>query len=220
MMKNMKLRKNINKVVVSMKFISMLLILVLVASTGVCGTKIVFDFNESTQWWEIPEWASENIDYAGVSSGISNDFAFEGENSLKLICDFPGDVWKSAIVEHERDIDLTGYKKITAHVYVPEDVKAQYLEARIVVTAGDWFFIETRDSVKLKTGKWTTVEAVLNVSANGELKEWRCNDRQECIRENLNEVKRLAVRIEQNANPWQPDHKYSGSVYIDDIVIE
>ena len=203
-----------------MKFFVFFLILVFVANVGVCGNKIVFNFDESTQWWEIPTWAIGNSDYAGVSLELSKDFVFSGENSLKFICDFPGNVWKAAIIEHERDINLTGYKKITVHVYVPKEAKARYLEARIVVTTGNWFFIETRDSVNLRRGEWTKVEAILDISKSGELKEWRCSNREECIRENLDEVKRLAVRIEQNANPWQPDSEYSGPVYIDDVVIE
>ena len=203
-----------------MKFFIFFLILIFASSVGFCGERIVFDFDENTQWWEIPAWAVGNVDYAGVSLELSKDFVFSGENSLKFICDFPGDVWKAAIIEHERDIDLTGYKKITAHVYVPKDAKAQYLEARIVVTAGDWFFIETRDSVNLKKGEWTKVEAILDISKSGELKEWRCSNREECIRENLDEVKKISVRIEQNANSWQPDNEYSGPIYIDDVVLE
>ncbi|MDD4956202.1 MAG: hypothetical protein PHH49_00830 [Candidatus Omnitrophica bacterium] len=205
-----------------MKRAVILLILILCLSVVSYAEQpeIRFDFEKGTDEWGIPDWAMGQEDMVGKSSGVSSAEASTGEHSLELVSDFPGNTWAASLVELDREIDLVGYKTISFDVFLPSDVKNDLMQARIVVTAGPWFYIEMREPVRLKKGKWTTVSARLDPGARKELAEWKCNTNEECLGEHLNSVKKITLRIEYDANNSQAGSPYDGPVYIDNIVIK
>ena len=58
----------------------------------------------------------------------------------------------------------------------------------------------------------------LFVSANAVADQTATKD--ECIVANLDDVKRVSLRIEYDANDWQGGPAYNGPIYVDNIVIK
>ena len=216
--------KNIYKEGNGMKRFTLLVLvaLFLAAHYAWCDeTPIRFDFESDTEGWVIPDWSLEQKDSVGKSVSISPEQFSSGSQSLKLTCDFPGNYWAAAIVEYAKDLDLRGYKSISADVYIPKNAPAGFLAAKIIVTTsglGQW--IEMRGAVPLKPGEWVTIKAPLETSPGGELKYWRCRTNEECIISQLDKVRRVAVRIEYNVNTSTAGPAYKGDVYIDNVTIE
>ena len=184
-------------------------------------TPIRFDFENDTEEWAIPDWSLDQKDSVGKSVSISSEQFSSGKQSLKLTCDFPGNSWAAAIVEYTKDLHLLGYKSIAADVYIPKNAPAGFLAAKIIITtatARQW--IEMRQAVPLKPGKWVTIKAPLETTPQGELKYWQCNTNEECIISQLDKVRRIAVRIEYNVNVAKSGPPYKGDVYIDNVTIE
>jgi hypothetical protein len=198
-------------------------VLVILAAHDVwCGeTPIRFDFENDTEGWTIPDWSLDQKDSIGKGVSISPNQFSKGSQSLKLTCDFPGNIWAAAIVEYAKDLNLRGYKSISANVYIPRNAPAGFLAAKIIITTsglGQW--IEMREAIPLKPGKWVTVKAPLETSPSEELKYWRCRTNKECIIAQLDKVRRIAIRIEYNVNVAKAGPRYSGDVYIDNVTIE
>ncbi len=192
--------------------------------------EIRFDFEYGTEGWEIPDWAfdlSKIEVYKGVSAETSTEEASVGNASLKMICDYPGDEWTAAIVEKAQDMDLREYNTISADIFIPRSAP-RLLEGRLILTVGDgWLFTQMRESVPLKPGKWTTVEAKLENKLEidpdtGEPKQsaWR-GRKQKRLCYHIDKVKKVAVRVEYNAAPpSRTGSRYKGPVYIDNVVIK
>ncbi|MDD5439545.1 MAG: hypothetical protein PHS37_05100 [Candidatus Omnitrophica bacterium] len=180
----------------------------------------VFDFEKDKEGWDIADWAGEQKDCVAKSIELSVDEVSKGKNSLKIMTDFPGDKWTQAPIEYVRDIDLTGAKRISADIFLPKQARSELFQARIIVTAGAWWFIEMKAPVKLEHGKWTTVTAKLDVTDADEGQYWRFKDKAQGILANLSRVRKLTVRVEYNASSKNAGAPYKGPVYIDNIVIE
>jgi hypothetical protein len=202
-----------------MRIISVTVTILLLLSTVSFaeGSKMKFDFEtDSMRGWKIPDWAYEQGDHVARSLEISPKMASKGKNSLEMMCEFPGDYWTAALIDYENDLDLTGYKTISADIFVPKEAQGDLYMARIILTVGDeWIIMEMKDPVPLIQGKWITVTA--NIDRN---EGWRTVPRGMNLLDYVKKVKKVAVRVEYNANPWQGGPPYSGPVYIDNIVIE
>jgi len=205
---------------ICMIFISIMM--ALVTHDAWCAeTPIHFDFENSTEDWVIPSWALDQSDCVGKNISISPEQSSSGNKSLKITCDFPGNSWAAAVVEYEENIDLRGYKNITADIYIPKNAPAGFMAAKIIVTAGGPdYWIEMRKAIPLKAGKWITINAPLEATPSGELKYWRCKTNEECVISNLDKVSKIAIRIEYNAWASQAGPRYVGDVYIDNVTIE
>ncbi|MBF0494512.1 MAG: hypothetical protein HQL28_05210 [Candidatus Omnitrophica bacterium] len=195
---------------------------IMIAGTAWCSVSpIHFDFESDTGGWAIPDWSLDQKDSVGKSVSISGDKFSSGASSLKLTCDFPGDYWASATVEYAKGLDLRGYKSISADVYLPKGVPDDLLAVKIIFTTnglGQW--IEMRDALPLKPGKWVTVKAPLEATPGGELEHWRCRSNERCIIAQLDKIIRVAIRIEYNVNSVHAGPPYKGDVYIDNVLIE
>src|SRR3989338_4345469 len=203
-----------------LSFIIMVSLALAVSNCAAENPEIRFGFEKGLDGWDIPEWALERPDYVGQSIEISPEHATKGENSLKLNCDFPGTAWRAVVVEHVEDINLRGYKRILVDVFIPSDAPSEFLRGKIIVTAGPWWYIEMLDSVPLKRGDWTTITARLDVGDKGEMRYWKCKTKEECLEAHLDQVKKLAVRIEYNASYDRTGRAYKGPVYIDNIIVQ
>ncbi|MDD5438984.1 MAG: hypothetical protein PHS37_02225 [Candidatus Omnitrophica bacterium] len=203
------------------KLLTVFLAVIMVCAAAYGQKPLTFDFEKNTDGWDIPDWAMDQKDCVGRVVTATQDVSNTGKGALKIETDYPGNQWASVIVEYEKDLDLRGYKAISADVYIPKECKTELMQARIVVTAGsDYFWIEAKTPVRLVPGKWATVTAPLNVSENGELNYWRCKDLSTCILAHLDQVKKVAIRIEYNASPKNAGAPYKGPVYVDNIKIE
>ena len=180
---------------------------------------VKFDFEKTDEGWKVPEWSFDQDDYVGESSEISSDVALSGVNSLKVDCAFPGNEWKAAIVEFESEISLEGYKEVVVNIYLPDDARNDLMYARLIITAGPWLFIEMKEPVKLRPGEWNKIVAKIDLSGRKELVYWDCKSKETCIRQNIDEVRKIAVRIEYDSNNAQTGPPYVGPVYLDDIEI-
>jgi len=168
--------------------------------------KVLYDFEDgTTQYWEIPDWAKEKTDHVAKSIEASKDFSSHGSSSLKVMVDFPGKIWTSALIEYEEYLDWTPYKRISCDIYVPRNIP-EGLKARIILTVGDdWHFTEMARVVYLIPGKWTTVSASLEPGSD----DWKMMTIDDSFRQ---DVRKIAIRIESNKGPI-----YSGPIYIDNI---
>lgn len=203
------------------KIIVLALVLVLGVSWLICAEKgIGFDFENSTNDWIIPDWAYYQVDYKAETVEVSTEYFSNGKTSLKIMCDFPGDAWTSAIVNWEGEIDLKGYESISVDVYLPKGAPKGFLNGRIILTIGDgWYFTEMRSAVPLGIGKWTTIKAKLD-SEETEKSDWRGRGEKQLYK-HITNIKKVAVRIEYDASP--PDKigpRYHGPVYIDNVIIK
>lgn len=192
--------------------------------SGACAQSdaIRFNFEGNKEGWEIPDWALNQGDHVGRKALVSPDKSSSGENALEVTCDFPGDAWRAVIVDYETngDLDLSGYKSISADIYLPKKAQGTLYQARIIVTAGPWYFLEMSRPVDLKQGEWTKVEAKLDVDETDQRRYWKYRKDEEGLLPNIDKVKRIAIRIEYNASPSMGGPPYKGPIYIDNVVIE
>jgi len=201
--------------------ITSIILSMLLASVQVFAQqKILFGFEKDAEGWQIPDWAFDQADHIGLSSEVTMDQASQGVQSLKVDCDFPGNSWAAAVVEYEQDIDLTGKESISVDIFVPETRAVGFLQARINITADLWYYIEMKKPVMLKAGEWTTVEARIDISKSRESAYWKCKAKEECVNENLDKIKKIAVRVEYDANSRHAGPPYNGPIYFDNIVIK
>jgi len=190
------------------------------ATFGMAKEEIKFNFESGIEGWNIPYWAMEQSDHVGRSVDVSSEEAYKGKNSLAVMCDFPGDVWRAALVQVEGDMDLTGCSEITCYIYLPKEARNDLMYARIIVTTGLWQFIEMRQPVYLRPGRWTKVTAKLNLPEDEEKAFWKIKRDEPGLLASMNNIKKIAVRIEYNANLSQSGPPYKGPVYIDGVVIK
>ncbi|MFH1877579.1 MAG: hypothetical protein ABH883_02080 [Candidatus Omnitrophota bacterium] len=190
-------------------------------ASGEAGKKeIVFDFEDSTDSWRIPDWAYYQGDHVATEMQLAGEEASSGKSALKIMCDFPGDSWAAALIDLERPMDLSGYNTISADVYLPKKAPEGLMQARIILTCGDgWHFIEMRSAVPLKHGKWVTVKANLEKEEVPE-SEWK-GRKEKRLFLHIDKIKKIAVRVEYDAAPpSKVGPRYTGPVYVDNIVIK
>jgi hypothetical protein len=181
---------------------------------------IVFDFEESTQDWMIPDWAYDQGDHVAKEVSISPDYAVEGVNSLAVKCEFPGDLWRAALIEWKQNLDLTGYNTISADIYLPEGAPKNIIKGRIVLTVGDgWLFTAMKEPVFLVPGKWNHISARLETEATS-ITDWKGRDERRLYK-HIDKIRKIAIRIEYDAVPPHIMGKeYNGPIYIDNFRIE
>ena len=153
---------------------------------------------------------------------VSSKEASSGSQSLEIICEYPGDNWRAALVEREKDLDLTGYKKISVDIYIPKKAPKGMFLGRIIMTVGDgWHFTQMKEGVPLPRGKWTTLEVDLdNEGYTFMTSPWR-GRKEKRLYKHLGKVKKIAVRVEYDAAPpYRIGPKYHGPIYMDNIVIK
>ena len=131
--------------------------------------------------------------------------ASSGSGSMELSVEFPGGRWTGALVEIQQYLNLDGYDRISADIYLPPGCP-EGLRGKIIFTVGeDWRFVEMSRSAKLVPGEWTTITASIS---DGSM-EWKRTSVDSSFRE---DVRKVAIRIESNNKP-----AYSGPILIDNI---
>ena len=169
--------------------------------------RVLFSFERDTAGWEIPYWAMEKDDHVAESIEISKDAASEGNSSLKMNCDFPGQRWTAALAELEQFLDFGPYREIAVDIYIPKDAPLG-LRGKIILTVGeDWKFTEMTRAIPLVPGEWVTIRASLE-SGNY---DWKRIVPDESFRQ---DIRKIVVRVESNNRPV-----YKGPVYIDNVRI-
>ena len=207
------------------RFLITIILISTILSSGVFlafgkSDTILFDFEDSAKGWDIPDWAYNHRDYKSQEAFISDKKALEGEKSLEVVCDFPGNVWAAVLIEREKDMDLSGYDTISASIYLPRKAPRGFYKARFILTVGvGWHFIEMRHPVDLIPGKWNTVKAKLEKTEEGE-SAWKGRGEKRLYK-HIDKIKKIALRIEYDAAPpHRIGSRYRGPIYIDNIIIE
>ncbi len=168
--------------------------------------KVLFSFEEDTEGWEIPDWCYEQDDYVGEGLDVSSTVAKDGNKSLVLTVNFPGQRWYGALAEVMEYFDWTPYSTVSCDIYLPADAP-NGLRAKIVLTVGEnWRWTEMSRSYRLKPGEWTHISANLKPGST----DWKRTKPDDEFRA---DVRKLAIRIESNKPA------YSGPIYIDNIVL-
>jgi hypothetical protein len=170
--------------------------------------KVLFSFEGSTDYWEIPDWAAEKEDHVAKSIESSKECASAGSSSLKVNTNFPGKIWTSAVIEYAEFMDWTPYKRVSCDIYIPKEAP-EGLKAKIVLTVGeDWRFTEMSTAIFLIPGRWTTVSASLLPGTD----DWKMTVVDDNFRK---DVRKIVLRVESNKGPI-----YSGPIYIDNFRVE
>ncbi|MDP8299557.1 MAG: hypothetical protein P9L88_06625 [Candidatus Tantalella remota] len=200
------------------------IVLVLLAASSAYpqNEKITYDFEESTGKWKIPDWAYMLDDHVARGIELAPKQSSTGESSMAVMCDFPGVIWSTALVEVEKDYDLTGYESISVDIYLPRKAPRDLMFARIILTISDgWLFTQMKDKIPLTPGKWTTVTVPLeSVEPEGRSSAWR-GRKDKRLFLHIDKIKKIAVRIEYDtAPPTRTGPRYKGPIYIDNLVIE
>ena len=170
--------------------------------------EVIFGFIGHVPTWEIPDWCFDRHDFVAESLSISRKFAKEGKTSLELIANFPGKTWSAAYVEVEEYFDWTPYHRISADIYLPENVPFG-LKAKLILTVGEnWQWTEMSRLTKLVPGEWTTITASI---VPGSM-DWR---RTQVTDEFRADVRKVGIRIDSNMRPV-----YAGPIYIDNVRME
>ncbi|MFQ5953314.1 MAG: hypothetical protein ACE5JK_07965, partial [Candidatus Omnitrophota bacterium] len=179
-----------------------------------------FSFEGSNEGWVIPDWAYYQGDHKAESADISSEKASKGDNSLEVVCNFPGDIWTAALIEHREDMDLSGSETISADIYLPKKAPKRIIVARFILTVGiGWHFTEMRYAVPLVPGRWTKLKAKLE-SEEVEKSEWK-GRKEKRLFHHISSVRKIAIRIEYDASPpYKVGRKYKGPIYIDNVVIK
>jgi len=169
--------------------------------------RVLFSFENDTNGFEIPFWALEKDDHVARSITVSEKYVSEGEKSLKVESDFPGQKWTAALIELEQYLDLSPYREIAVDIYLPKKAPMG-LRAKLVLTIGEsWKFTEMTRSVPLVPGEWTKVYGNIEPGSY----DWKRIVPDESFRR---DVRKIAVRVESNKRPV-----YKGPIYIDNIRI-
>lgn len=182
--------------------------------------EIRFDFEGSREAWQIPDWAYYQSDHKAKDIEISSEESSSGKSSLEVSCDFPGDIWAAALVEVQKEMDISEYNTISVDIYLPKDAPSGLLAARLILTVGDgWHFIEMKEPAVLKPGKWVTVSAELDKGGEGRT-AWK-GRKHKRLYLHLDKIKKIAVRVEYDvAPPHRIGPRYNGPIYMDNLVIE
>jgi len=174
------------------------------ANTPAPEDKILYDFDESLEGWEIPAWSADKPDHVGRSLKISGHAAGSGTAGAEMHAAFPGNMWAGAIAEVQHYVNLSGYDAVSADIYLPWNAP-NGLRGKIIITAGDdWRFIEMARGIRLVPGEWTTVTADLSDDSM----DWKRVKMDDSIR---SDVRKIAVRVESSKTP------YTGPIYIDTV---
>lgn len=178
-----------------------------------------FTFDEGTEGWKVPDWAFEQRDYVAGKVGLSAETVKSGPGALEVICDFPGNRWAAALVEIERDMDLTQYNEISADIFIPRGAPKGFFKARFAMTVGiGWHFIEMREPVELMPGKWITLKTKIE-KEELPLSSWRGRGERQLYK-HINMVRKIAVRIEYDASPPHTiGGRYKGPIFIDNVIL-
>ena len=207
------------------KFLITIILISMVLPSGIFpafgkSDTIKFDFEDDAKGWDIPDWAYNHRDYKSKEVLISDKKALEGEKSLEVVCDFPGNVWAAVIIERKKDMDLSDYDTISASIYLPRKAPRGFYKARFILTVGvGWHFIEMRHPVDLIPGRWNTVKAKLEKSEEGET-QWKGRGEKRLYK-HIDQIKKIGLRIEYDAAPpHRVGSRYRGPIYIDNIIIE
>jgi len=219
-------RQKRERVFMVLKFLVFFIVPALIV--GFTGLKVfaaktngmLYDFEESAEGWKVPDWAFYQTDHVAREVKVSGEKVLKGKGSLEIVCDFPGDRWSAALVEVEKDMDLSEYEIISADIYIPRDAPKGFFRARFIMTVGiGWHFIEQREPVSLVPGKWVTVKAPLEKSELG-VSAWKGRGEKRLFR-HINAVKKIAIRVEYDAAPPHViGPRYHGPVYIDSVLVE
>lgn len=178
--------------------------------------EIEFDFEHGNQGWSIPEWTIHREDYVGKLMEISSDKFMEQNSAIKLMCDFPRKSWAAAIVEFEAKTGLEAKNVVSADIYIPGKARRCELKARIIITVGpDWKVMEGK-FVHLEHGQWNKVAADFD---DFTLKAGGGSDQNSSVSIEPESIKKIAIRIEREATPWNPLRRYKGPVYIDNVTV-
>ncbi|MDD3088420.1 MAG: hypothetical protein PHT95_00545 [Candidatus Omnitrophica bacterium] len=202
-----------------MFFLVCLFVICFAAGPVFCAEIIKYDFEDGDEGWKIPDWAYYQKDHKAISSEVSTDVSYSGKKSLKVIYDFPGNVWAAGIVEVEKDYDLTDYDEISVEVFLPKSGPQDLILARLILTVGiGWQFTEMRHPVILERGKWTKVSAKLESQEVPE-SDWKGRGPRR-LYHNIGKVAKIAVRAEYDAAPpHRIGPRYEGPLYIDNLLI-
>ena len=171
------------------------------------GGKILYDFENDNNGWEIPSWALDKLDHVAVSMEPVNNISSSGSWSLGVYSEFPGDKWSGSLIEIQQYLDLSGYDNISVDIYLPPEAPAG-LRGKLILTVGeDWKFVEMTRTARLSPGKWTTISADISEGNNT---IWRRTTVDKAFKE---DIRKIAIRIESN----KPSYK--GPIFIDNIRI-
>ncbi len=167
--------------------------------------RVFYNFETDLHGWEVPVWAKSKTDYVATEAVLSSDAASHGNSSMKVMTDFPGDIWSAGLVEIQHYLDISPYRVISADIYLPADAPVG-LKAKLILTVGsNWKFVEMNRSVLLIPGEWTTITASIEPGSY----DWK---RVVPNEEFAKDVRKIAIRIVSNRKP-----KYSGPIYIDNV---
>lgn len=176
---------------------------------------VIYDFEGDPDGWVIPDWAKTSGDYVATQIDVSQDYAEEGQSSLKLAAEFPGERWTGVYAEREVEItDWSAFGYLALSVYLPADAPAG-LQGRIILTVGDqWQWTEMNRGVALEPGQWTTITANLKPGSM----HWKFFPDDSFRRD----VRKLGIRIESDKQPGDagPDYHrpaYRGPVFVDHV---
>jgi hypothetical protein len=166
---------------------------------------VLFDFKNGLQGWEIPDWAYEKPDHVQQEINVSKAQAKVGDQSLEIMCEFPGGRWTGAIVEIMQYFDWSDYSQIACDIYLPADAPLG-LRGKIILTVGDaWKWVEMSRSYALKPGQWVTLAADLKPGSI----DWRRVQVDDAFRQ---DVRKIDIRVDSNNKP-----AYTGPIYIDNV---
>ena len=201
----------------------MIIIIALVFASSAfsyAAEEVRYDFEGSNEGWAIPDWAYYQSDHVAKEVKVSSEKFAKGKNSLAVVCEFPGDVWSAALVEHREDMDLSGSESISAEIYLPKNAPKGIIVARFILTIGiGWHFTELRYAVPLIPGRWTKLEAKLE-NEEVEKSDWK-GRKEKRLFQHIQHIRKVAIRIEYDASPpYRVGRKYHGPVYIDNVVIK
>ncbi|MFH1412380.1 MAG: hypothetical protein ABIG55_07000 [Candidatus Omnitrophota bacterium] len=168
--------------------------------------KILYDFENGDNGWEIPFWATEKPDHVALSLEPMPDISSSGKSSVAIYSEFLPGQWSAALIEAQHYLDLNSYSSISAKVYIPAEAPNR-LHCEIILTVGDdWRFVEMARKVKLEPGKWVTVAADIS---DGSI-DWK---RTQVNGDFRKDIRKISLRIASNGTP------YSGFIYVDEIKV-
>jgi hypothetical protein len=176
-----------------------------------------FDFeNKTLDRWQLAEWATASDGYVDGTVDRSSDAAGRSGTSLRVQTQFSPVGWSAVALELRADVSLADYVSMRADVHPPAD-SPLHLAVRFVIVAGpawDWF--ETRESIPLDPGNWSTAHASLQADAwhrpgyaeAADGRQWNAF---------LRDVHKIIVRFEASPGRGDPSPAELTTIAVDNI---
>jgi hypothetical protein len=173
----------------------------------------LYDFEQGTDGWTMPDWPDANKDEKGAiyHPESSQDFASSGTKALRVPLRFIAGKDAKGFVGVRPNADWSPFQQVRVAVYLPAGAPTG-LHVGFYMMGGGWKWREAKQTIPLVPGQWTTLEAPLVGKEATDLWNFDATG----LSQALQGIIDFGVRIEKTGSDQT---SYTGPVYLDTVEV-